>query len=122
MPLSINTQTRELSITTSEGQKIITVLPEQAIQNLINSGFINEIDKSTTSIKNSEEFASFNGIIKLENRNNKLVYKVNGKKNHKLFGFIPISAPITVFISTETGEPLSKQQSVITNIVDFLST
>ena len=43
-PLSIDVGTNQLIITTPDGQKVVTVLPDQAVQNLLATGIINSVN------------------------------------------------------------------------------
>lgn len=121
-PLSINIETKELIITTPAGQKIITVLPDEAVENLLNTGIINKIDNLTSeNILSEDQINPFTGIIKIETYDDKIVYKVKGEKTHRVFGIIPINAPVTAFVSTDSGLPIAKEQSLLTNFIDLLS-
>lgn len=118
-PLSIDVETKQLIVTTPAGQKIVTILPDQAVQNLLATGIVTTVEKQSESIQ--DPVGTFDGVVKLEIRNDKVVYKVNGTKTHKMFGFIPVTTPVTAFVSADSGTPVAKQQSILTNIVDFLS-
>lgn len=117
-PLSINPETNQLIITTPAGQKIVTVLPDQAVRNMIEKKYI-------TIVENQENIASESGqldnTISLETRNDEPVYKIKGKKNHKVFGLIPVETDTTIYASTETGNPVAQEQSLLASFIDFLS-
>lgn len=119
-PLSIDIATKQLIITTPDGQKTVTILPDQAVQNLLATGIINTLEQNTDTTT-QEQSTTFTGDVKLEIRNNEVVYKVNGVKTHRMLGFIPVTTPVTAFVSADTGDTVAKQQSVLTNIVDLLS-
>lgn len=113
-PLSIDPVTRTLQVTTPAGVKIVTVLPDQAVQNILSQGILSKID-STDSETGTEE------KIKIEIRNEEVVYKISGKKGHKFLGFIPIQTTRDVIMSSETGTPLTQEQSLLSSFIDFLS-
>ena len=64
---------------------------------------------------------SISDVVALGERNGVAVYEINGLKDQRLFGFIPVTTPVTVIISAETGQTVSQEQSILSNIVDFLS-
>lgn len=119
-PLSVDVATNQLIVTTPAGQKVVTILPDQAIQNLLDTNIINKVDSSTDSSL-TDELGQLSGVVKLETKNDKVVYKVKGTKSHRLLGFIPVDASTTVFVSAETGETVETEQPLITNIIDLLS-
>jgi len=118
-PLSVDTVTRQLIITTPQGQKIITILPDEAVKNVIGTGIVNVVD---TSDGNLPEGSFSEDVVKLTVRDDEAVYEVRGTKKQKLFGFIPVTTSKKVIVSAETGAPLLHEQSVLANITDFLST
>ncbi|TSC87684.1 MAG: Uncharacterized protein G01um101416_364 [Microgenomates group bacterium Gr01-1014_16] len=113
-PLSVDSVTRQLIITTPTGRKTVTILPEEALLNLLATGIVNRIETGSAS-------AEFAGKIKLEVRGNDAVYRVEGRKHHRLLGFISLTLPVTAFVSAETGTTVARQQSLLTSIVDLLS-
>lgn len=119
-PLSVDVATNQLIVTTPAGQKVVTILPDQAIQNLLDTNIINKVDSSSDPLL-TEELGQLNGVVKLEIKNDKAVYIVKGTKSHRLLGFIPVNASTTVFVSAETGETVETEQPFITSVIDFLS-
>lgn len=119
-PLSVDVATNKLIVTTPAGQKTVTILPDQAIKNLLDTNIINKIDSSSGSTLTGE-LGQLSGVVKLEIRNDRMVYKVSGTKSHRLLGFIPVNASTTAFVSAETGETVETEQPFITSVIDFLS-
>ncbi len=117
-PVSIDTATNKLIISTPEGDKTVTILPDQAVTNLLSTGIVNTIDTSTATTDETEQLE---GTVKIIVKNNEAVYEVNGKKIHKVFGFIPVSTSKKVIVSAETGDSISQEQSIFANIVERLS-
>lgn len=120
-PLSINVETKELTITTPAGQKVVTVLPDEAVQNLLATGIINSIETPPTDIAAQDQLGTLTGVVEIETRGNEIVYKIQGKKTHRMLGIIPVTTPVTAFVSTDTGLTVAKQQSILTNVIDLLS-
>ena len=115
-PLSVDPETNQLIVTTPKGQKIVTVLPDQAIQNMLSKKVLSEVDlgeKGETSSDESE--------IELENREDQVVYKIKGKKEHKLIGFIPVKTETTAYVSAENGEVVAKDESLLSKLIDYIS-
>lgn len=120
-PLTINIETKELIITTPEGQKVVTILPDEAVQNLLATGIINSIETPPSEIATQNQLGALTGVVEIETRDSEIVYKIKGKKTHRMLGIIPVATPVTAFVSTDTGLTIAKQQSILTNIIDFLS-
>ena len=104
-PLSVNPTTKELTVTTPQGSKTVTVLPDQALQNLIGNGVI-----STQS-----------GIVLSTDANGNPVYQVNGVKYEKLFGIFNITIDKTGQVSAVNGQILGVVQSPLSKLLDVLS-
>ena len=120
-PLSINVETKELIVTTPAGQKIVTVLPDVAIKNLLATGIINKVETLAVDATTQGQLGALTGVVKLEIRDDKVVYKVRGTKIHRMLGFIPIDTQTTAFVSADNGAVVAQQRSLLANIVDFLS-
>lgn len=104
-PLSVNPATRELTVTTPAGSKVVAILPQQATDNMLASGIVT----TTTGVD-----------LKTES-DGKLSYNINGTKNKKLLGVFDVAVPKNLIVSAETGQVLSVNQSTFSKILDFLS-
>lgn len=113
-PLSIDPETHELIVTTPAGEKRVAVLPDAALGNALFSGLLSEAAGATDSADSA-------GAVELEVEDENLVYKIRGKKEHKLFGFIPVSTDRTIRVSADTGEILSQTQTWLSGIIERLS-
>lgn len=109
-PLSVNPETNELVVTTPSGQKTVTVLPDQAVENMLTKGILNDIAQ-----ENGED------NVEIETRNDELVYKIKGEKSHKFLGFIPLKTAITAFVSAQTGQLTAEEQSLLAQFISRLS-
>lgn len=121
-PLSIDVGTKQLVVSTPVGQKIVTVLPDQAVAHLLAAGIIDEFNDSLDGLApetgNPEEVK---GVIKFEMRDGLPVYEVDGFKTYKLFALIPVTQPLTAIVSSETGEVVGQNKPLLTTVVDLLS-
>lgn len=120
-PLSVDPLTNQLIVTTPAGQKAVTILPDQAVQNMLTKGILSKIDSSTLSGQLAGNLGSLNNVVDLEEKNNEMVYKLDGVKTSKLFGLIPVSLPTTAYVSAQTGNLVSQEQSVLANLIELLS-
>lgn len=116
-PLSIDIGTNQLIVRTPAGEKIVTVLPDQAVQNLLAANIINSVAGTDTT----GELGALDSVVKLEMRNDEVVYRVKGVKTRRLFGLFSVSNSATIFVSAESGVPIAQEQSLLANIVDSLS-
>lgn len=106
-PLSIDVATNELIVATKDGPKIVAVLPDRAVANLLATGIVDRVDSETE--------------LELQVQNGEPVYQIGGLKRYRFLAFIPVTQPVVSVVSAETGEVVATQQSVWANIVDFLS-
>lgn len=116
-PLSVNKVTGELTVTTPSGSKVVTVLPQAAIDNMLAAKVMTDVisEKVTSSL------ASIPNLIKLEIKNNILGYKIKGSKTHKLFGFIPIKSDVEAFVSAENGKVVESSTSFLGRILNRIA-
>jgi len=104
-PLSVNPTTRELTVTTPAGSKVVAILPQQAINNMLASGIV-----STTT-----------GVDLKTESDGRLSYNIDGTKNEKLLGVFNVAVSKNLIVSAETGQVLTVNQSTFSKILDFLS-
>lgn len=120
-PLSINAETKQFVVTTPTGQKTVWVLPGEAVDNLLATGIVNKIETPSSDLAAQDQLGALTGVAEIETRDNEIVYKIKGSKVHRVLGIIPITTPVTAFVSADTGLTIAKQQSVLTNFIDLLS-
>ena len=111
-PLSVNLATNELIVTTPAGERVVTVLPDQAVQNMLAANVIDQLGATP------EETG-----VTLGERQGVPVYEIPGVKQRKLLGFIPVTIEQTAIVSAETGELVATEDvSLVERVVDLLST
>ncbi len=121
-PLSIDLATNTLMVNTPAGQKTVTVLPDQAIQNLIAANVVNRLGgQAIIDEELNKNLTSVSQLITLGERNGVPIYEINGISDQKLLGFIPITIEKEIEVSAITGEVVSSQTSLSDKILDFLS-
>lgn len=109
-PLSINPTTNELTVTTPAGVKIVTVLPDQAVNNLLQKRLIDNVASSSAST----------GIV-LGLFNNQPTFQINGTDDKKLLGLVPVSVYKTSYVSAQTGQVLQVNETFLNQLLDLLS-
>lgn len=141
-PLRIDTSTNQLIMTKNGVERVLTVLPAHAVQNMLRAHlkkglgpkFFGVLESSPSASPSpaaspseppeSTESATLTILeseIELEERNDQPVYKIKALKHHKLFGFIPVTTQLTGFVSAENGSLLEETQSLLARIIDLLS-
>lgn len=109
-PLSLNPTTNELTVTTPAGVKIVAVLPDQAVENLIRQKFIDIVASSSADTG-----------IELELQDNISSFKIKGIDHQKLLGVVPVDVDKTIFVSSEDGNVLKIDQSILSRLLDLFS-
>lgn len=116
-PLSVNPTTRELTVTTPAGTKIVTILPQKAVDNMLAAHVMDDV----ISEKVNNSLASVPQLIKLEFKNGVLGYQIKGTKTHKLLGIIPIKTGVDAFVSAENGQVVTSNQSLLGRILNRIA-
>ncbi|GIV44980.1 MAG: hypothetical protein KatS3mg035_2103 [Bacteroidia bacterium] len=116
-PLAISTETNKLIVTTPKGERIVAILPDAAVNQIIKLKIIDSLEK-TESHGPSERPAQG---IELTTKNGEIVYKILGKRTYRLFALIPIQSSLEAQVSAETGKVISVDKPIITRIIDFFS-
>lgn len=125
-PLSVNPTTGQLFVTTASGTKIVAILPQQAIENMIEAGVLTRTEEPQSppppdSSGSAQITTANNASIELTELNNQPAYAINGIKTKNVFGFIPVDLKIKTFVSASDGNLLAMQESLLTRILSFIS-
>lgn len=112
-PLSVDKNTSELKVTTPAGVKIVAILPDQAVKNMLASGQISQILQNTQTGQNQ--------IQLVLDSNGNLLYEIGGVKYKKLLGIFTIKIDKTGQVSAENGGVVGINQSVFSKLLDILS-
>lgn len=122
LPLSVDLATNILTVTTPAGEKQVTVLPDQAAQNMLAANVIDRLGgQALVEEVRQGNIQTLGQVIALGLRNNVPVYQVQGIKDHRFLGFFPVTTDVTVSVSAETGEVVDTDQSLGDRIIDFFS-
>ncbi|MBI4100283.1 hypothetical protein HY439_00905 [Candidatus Microgenomates bacterium] len=127
-PLSINLATNALTVTTPAGTKVVTILPDQAVQNLISNNIMNRIRIENPATPSagatpSASATSSAGIkkIKLIQTGNKLVFEVKGVSDKKFLGILPVEINRTALVQAQTGQVESVSEDLFNRFLDLIS-
>lgn len=119
-PVQIDLSTNELIASTSTGSRVLTTLPDQAVQNLIAANVISRLGPPfLRESLTTNNLAGVSDIISLGEKNGIPVYEINGLKDQRLFGFIPVTTSVKVFVSAENGQVVSQEKSLLGSLVDL---
>lgn len=122
LPLSVDLNTNILTVTTPAGEMQVTILPDQAVQNMLAANVIDRLGgQALVDEVRQGNIQTLGQVIELGLRNNVPVYHVQGIKEHRFLGFFPVTTDVMVTVSAETGEVVNTDQSVGDTIVDFFS-
>lgn len=123
LPLSVDLETNELTVTTPAGEKTVTVLPDQAVQNMLAANVIDKIGgEELVNLVREGGVETLDQVIQLSEQNGVAVYEIAGIKEHRLLGFFPVTTDVTVTVSAETGEVVDTEQSFLDSVVAIFST
>jgi hypothetical protein len=118
LPISVNVDTHTLQVTTLSGTKDLAVLPNQAVNNLIARNIITSVESSAGVSESSE---SAKQKVTLTELNKEPVFEVNGVKNKKLLGLIPVSFTKVSFVSAETGDVVKTDETLLNRLLEVIS-
>lgn len=104
-PLSIDLTTNELIVTTPSGERRVTILPDQAVSNMLGQNAISRVVETRIETLDTGQ----------------IIYKVEGVENQKLLGIIDVEIQKTGIILGDTGEVAEIQQDLISQVLDLLS-
>lgn len=122
LPLSVDLNTNILTVTTPAGERQVTVLPDQAVQNMLAANAIDRLyGQALVDEVRRGNIETLGQVVELGLRNDVPVYQVQGVKDHRFLGFWPVTTSVTVAVSAETGEVVAADQSFGDKVIDFFS-
>src|SRR3990167_81589 len=134
-PLSVNPATGELFVTTPAGEKVVAILPDVAIQNMIRAGILTRVEgepepeaspspEGTPSAQPPEgtTAASVAGAgIELTQEDNEAVYVISGVKDENFIWLIPVGIKLKAVVAVDDGNLLDIKQGFFSRLLDLLS-
>lgn len=106
LPITIDSGTAKITITTDTGDQIIGVLPYQALQSVVRMRIINKTNSDNT--------------VALEEKAGRLVYKITGEKVVNILNVLDYNVPVSTHVSAFSGEVISVDQPVWLRLVGFM--
>lgn len=140
-PLSVNPLTGELFVVTPTGEKVVAILPDVAIQNMIRAGILTRVDEEpepgvsptpegtpsgevggTPSAGEGTPSASVEGAgIELAEVDSQPVYIISGVRSENFIGLVPVDIKLKAVVSAESGGLLDIRQGFLSRLLDLLS-
>jgi len=103
LPLQIDTLSHSLNVASKNQQAVINVLPSEALQGVLEKGFLDAQSANNAKINLTSDSSGVN-------------YNVNSQKRGKLFGVINVQTPVQVRLSAQTGKVVNSSQSPLFSI------
>lgn len=116
-PLKIDKTTNSLIVTTPSGEKTVTVLPDAAIKNMLASKVISYV----ISAPSTGELASTDKLVTLVEKDGVLVYEIDGVREHKFLGLIPLKSKVKAFVSAENGQVVKTETTLLGRILNRIA-
>jgi hypothetical protein len=104
-PITVDSKTADLSISTDTGDKILAVYPFDAMLSALRTKLITNVNRNNLEI-----------IVE----NDKLIYKVQGEKSINIYNLYTYLIPVYTYISATTGEVVRIDAPGWLKIVNFL--
>lgn len=105
-PLSISTESGELTVTTPAGTKVVTVLPDAAIANMLRN-------KKISMVSSAQVLA--------DEQTGEVEYEVEGYEDQKLLGLFKVKVGKKFRVSATTGVETELPQDLFTQLLDLVS-
>ncbi|MBU1031830.1 hypothetical protein KKE03_02840, partial [Patescibacteria group bacterium] len=74
-----------------------------------------------TSVSAEDELASTDKLVTLIEKDDLLVYEIDGVREHKILGFIPLKSKVKAFVSAENGQVVKTEQSLLGKILNRIA-
>ncbi len=121
-PLSVDLATNALTVNTPAGIKVVTILPDAAVQNMLAANVINRLGAQTgIGATTAASLKGVGDIVTLGIRKDVPVYEIPGISDQKFLGFIPVSIPEKIIVSAQTGALVAKETSPLNALLDLVS-
>lgn len=122
LPLSVDLATNELTVSTPAGERTVTILPDQAVQNMLAANVIDRVGgQELVNLVQQGGIETLEQVIQLSEENGVPVYEIAGVKEQRLLGFFPVTTDVTVTVSAETGEVVDTEESLIDTLINVFS-
>ncbi len=142
-PLSVNPLTGELFVSTPAGEKVVTILPDVAVANMIRAGILTRVDEEPTADASpvpegtpsaegggtpsaepgeGSPSASVEGAgIELTEQDSQPIYIISGVKSESFVGLFPVDIKLKTIVSAQSGGLLDIEQGFFYRLLDLFS-
>lgn len=130
-PLTIDPSTGQLFVTTPAGTKVVAILPQTAIDNMLRAGILTHVEgspspspsppESTTSASATPSATVAGAAIELTQVHDQPAYIISGIRQQNFLGIVPVDIKLKAVVSIQDGQLVDVQQGIIARILDIFS-
>ncbi len=125
LPISVSLQTNQLIVSTQAGSRVVAILPDQAIENMLREKLLDKVGGFSVSeiLSEASPSSTFAESVELKvDAGGEPVYEIFGSKLFKVLGFWPVSLPRKITISAQTGAVEKVSESLLNRFLNLIST
>ena len=104
-PISVNSKTAKITVTTERGDRIVSVLPYGAVESLLKAKILSNVNENKLDLVESDS---------------ELAYHVVGAKLLNLLDVYSYSVPVSAYVSASTGEVVKVEAPIWFRFIDFI--
>lgn len=126
-PLSVNAATGELLVSTPAGEKVVAILPDVAIQNMIRAGILTSVieepvpSASPSPGEGTSEATVAGAGIELTEVASQPVFVISGVRDENFLGLIPVGIRLKAVVSVSDGQLIDIRQGLFSKLLDLFS-
>ncbi len=106
-PIHIDAASKTISVATNSGERIIAVMPDDALETLVRANIVNTISQDGQ-------------VVLGENENGELTYSIPAERNVNLFNIHTIAVPVNTTVSATSGKVLKIDEPQWLKVFGFL--
>ena len=104
-PISVNSKTAKITVTTERGDRIVSVLPYGAVESLLKAKILSNVNENKLDLVESDS---------------ELAYHVVSAKLLNLLDVYSYSVPVSAYVSASTGEVVKVEAPIWFRFIDFI--
>jgi len=106
-PIHINAEDRTISVATGSGERIVHILPDEAVETLVRANIINVLSQDGQ-------------VVLGESDTGELTYSIPAERNINLFNIHTVQVPVNTTVSATSGKVLKIDQPKWLTLFGFL--
>ncbi len=110
LPLSINLANNRLIVTTVNGIRTVTVLPDTAVQAILNDQVVSRVQTQGDLIQ-----------VSLKDISGAPIYEIAGVSDKKILGSLAVRVNKQVWVSAENGQVVQIRENLLNRFLDLIS-